>query len=219
MAKILVIDDEKEILTLIENALRAEHDIICRERFSKTDMETLVQYDLILLDVMMPGEDGFSICGRIRDMADCPIIFLTAKSADDDVAYGLSVGADDYIRKPFSIKELRARINAHLRREKREKTNALERGGVRFFPARRQVFISNDEIQLTKSEYDITLFLAKHQGQTFSKEHIYEQVFGYEKDGYDSAITEHIKNIRRKFSDCGINPVETVWGIGYKWKN
>lgn len=219
MAKILVIDDEKEILKLIENALRKEHDTVCKEHFSEADMSTLSRYDLIILDVMMPGEDGFEICERIRDLVDCPILFLTAKSTDEDVAYGLSIGADDYIRKPFSITELRARVNAHLRRERREKSNALERGGVRFFSAKRQVFVKDTEVPLTKSEYDIALFLAKHHGQTFSKEHIYEQVFGYDKDGYDSAITEHVKNIRRKFSECNINPVETVWGIGYKWKS
>ena len=219
MAKILVIDDEKEILKLIENALRTEHDTVCKECLSEADMPALARYDLIILDVMMPGEDGFEVCERIRDLVDCPILFLTAKSTDEDVAYGLSIGADDYIRKPFSITELRARVNAHLRRERREKTNALESGGVRFFSAKRQVFVKDTEVSLTKSEYDIALFLAKHHGQTFSKEHIYEQVFGYDKDGFDSAITEHIKNIRRKFSDCSINPVETVWGIGYKWKS
>ena len=219
MAKILVIDDEKEILKLIENALRTEHDTVCKERFSEAEMSALTRYDLIILDVMMPDEDGFAVCARIRDLVDCPILFLTAKSTDEDVAYGLSIGADDYIRKPFSVTELRARVNAHLRRERREKSNALERSGVRFFPSARQVFASDREITLTKSEFDIALFLARNPGQTFSKEHIYEQVFGYDKDGYDSAITEHIKNIRRKFADCNINPVETVWGIGYKWKS
>ncbi|MBQ6903240.1 MAG: response regulator transcription factor, partial [Lachnospiraceae bacterium] len=132
MAKILVIDDEKEILKLIENALRTEHDTVCRESFSEAEMSALTRYDLIILDVMMPDEDGFAVCARIRDLVDCPILFLTAKSTDEDVAYGLSIGADDYIRKPFSVTELRARVNAHLRRERREKSNALERSGVRF---------------------------------------------------------------------------------------
>ena len=218
MARILAVDDDKSILTLINNALRKEHEVTCISEIEDSFGEGLDKYDLILLDVMMPGTDGFTICEKIRSIVDCPILFLTAKGMEDDVEYGFSVGADDYIKKPFSIVELRARINAHLRREKREKIQVYAASGVKFYFLKKQAYYEEQCIQFTKSEYDIALFLAKNHGQTFSKEYIYEKIYGYDKDGNDSAITEHIKNIRKKLDKYNCNPIETVWGIGYRWK-
>lgn len=132
--------------------------------------------------------------------------------------YGLGSGADDYITKPFGIGELRARVQAHLRREKREKTHAVQVSGVRFDLAGKQAEVEGSLISLTKSEYEISEYLAVNRGQVFSKEQLYEKIFGYDREGDVSAITEHVKNIRAKFAGCGLNPIETVWGIGYKWK-
>lgn len=218
MARILAIDDDMAILVLIRNALRKDgHEVTCMQQVANSLFEQLLPYDLILLDVMMPGIDGFSLCRDIRTRVDCPILFLTAKSLEEDVAFGFSLGADDYIKKPFSLVELRARIQAHLRREQREKTQCLSVSGVHFFPGRREARVGEQLIPLTKSEYDICLLLARNHGQVFSKEQIYEHIFGYEGESDVSAITEHIKNIRRKLSAAGAAPIETIWGIGYRW--
>ena len=131
---------------------------------------------------------------------------------------GFGLGADDYIRKPFGIGELRARVAAHLRREKREKKHAVTVGELRFWLREKRIEYEENTVPLTSGEYEICEYLALHHGQVFSREQIYEHVYGYDKDGDDSAITEHVKNIRAKFRKLGLSPVETVWGIGYRWK-
>lgn len=131
---------------------------------------------------------------------------------------GLGSGGDDYICKPFGIGELRARVAAHLRREAREKTHAVEISGVRFDLAGKSVRVGEEKIPLTKSEYEISELLALNHGQVFSKEKIFERVFGYERESDSSAITEHVKNIRAKFARYGKKNIQTVWGIGYKWE-
>ena len=176
------------------------------------------QYDLILLDIMMPGLDGFVLCSRIRKLVDCPILFLTAKTEESSLVNGLSLGADDYIYKPFGIMELRARVAAHLRREHREHSVRMVVGPVCFHLSLKQMMIEDKEIPLTKAEYEICEFLAKNRGQVFSKEQILEQIFGFDSESNDSTITTHIKNIRTKLSDFHCMPIKTVWGIGYKWE-
>ena len=167
---------------------------------------------------MMPGIDGFTLCEKIRDKVDCPILFVTAKSEEKDLMVGLGVGGDDYIIKPFGIGELRARVAAHLRRELREKKHLVTIGEVEISLQAKQIFCKGQRIFLTKSEYAICEYLALNRGQVFSKEQIYEHVFGYDGEADSSAITEHIKNIRAKFQKSEVSPVETVWGIGYRWK-
>lgn len=220
MAHILAIDDDEAMLVLIKNTLRKDgHDVTCVSRITEVLKDTLPSYDLLLLDVMMPDTDGYMFCRDIRQFTDCPILFLTARSLEEDVQFGFSVGADDYIRKPFSILELRARVNAHLRREQREKTRCFSVGSVRFFLTKKEVLAMDQKLSLTKSEYEICLLLAKNHGQIYSKEQIFENVFGYDKESDISAITEHIKNIRKKLAAAGISPIETIWGIGYRWNN
>ena len=179
---------------------------------------SLSDYSLILLDVMMPVIDGFSLCREIRDLADCPIVFLTAKSGEADVLLGLGLGGDDYLKKPFGAEEIRARVNAHLRREQREKKNAVEVSGFRFYLGAKQMEKDGQVLPLTKGEYAICEYLALHHGQTLSKEQIYEGVFGYDAEGDSSVIAMHVKNIRQKAEDFGKIPIQTVWGIGYTWK-
>lgn len=219
MADILAIDDEEGILRIIKTALEREnhHVTVVSDPMRIADNQYL-KYDLILLDVMMPEIDGFSLCKKIRSMVDCPIIFLTAKTMEEDIVKGLSIGGDDYIAKPFGINELRARVSAHLRRENREKKNAFSIDGVKFNISSKEVYYDEKLLPFTKSEYSICEFLALNHGQVFSKERIYESLFGFDGDSDTSAIVEHIKNIRSKFKKIGINPIETVWGIGYKWK-
>ena len=218
MAQILTIDDDKAMLALIKNALSKDgHTVTCICQVTETLQDNLSPYDLILLDIMMPGTDGYTFCREIRRYTDCPILFLTAKSLEEDVAFGFSVGADDYIKKPFSILELRARVNAHLRRDQRENVQCFCVGSVRFFLIKKEIWADGEKLSFTKSEYEISLLLAKNHGQIYSKEQIFENVFGYDKESDISAITEHIKNIRKKLAAAGLSPIETIWGIGYRW--
>ena len=219
MSKILVVDDDVDMLNLIRIALQKDgHKIDIEYDSTTVQSNQCRQYDLILLDVMMPKEDGFSICNRIRKNVDCPILFLTAKVEDTDVVKGLGLGGDDYIKKPFSIAELRARVNAHLRRQMRQPTQTFNSNEVHFDMQAKMVAISNNTISFTKGEYAICEYLALHSGQVFTKEQLYDYVFGFNSEGDPASIVEHIKNIRAKLKKHGINPIETVWGIGYKWK-
>ena len=218
VATILAIDDEEDMLALIENILKKNgHCIHAVQNPLELDENSLRKYDLILLDVMMPSIDGMAFCKKIRSKVDCPILFLTAKSMEADVVKGLLSGGDDYITKPFGVQELLARVEAHLRREQREKHAGFNLGSIRFDLSSKSIFVEEEKVPLTKSEYRICVLLAERKGQVFSKEQIYEQVFGYEGEGEPSAVSEHVKNIRAKFQRVGEKPIATVWGIGYKW--
>ncbi|WP_019316291.1 response regulator transcription factor [Streptococcus mutans] len=219
MTRILVIDDDADILTLIKNTLQLQNYLV--ETFvsaNQVDRSKLADYDLILLDIMMPDVDGLSFCRDIRNLVDCPILFLTAKSQEADVVTGLSYGADDYICKPFGVQELLARVDAHLRRERREHHASLVLEPIRFDLSAKRVTAKGKKLDLTKSEYEICELLAKRRGQVFSKDQLYDYLYAYEERGTPAAIAEHIKNIRAKFRTIGLEPIETVWGIGYKWK-
>lgn len=218
MANILVVDDDKAILDLINNILNKNgHFIKMIDEPERVLNEDLNFYDLIILDIMMPAMDGFELCSKIRLGVDCPILFLTAKTDEGDIIRGLGLGADDYLTKPFGINELRARVEAHLRRESRERLNSINIGNIRFSIASKECFILEDKVTLTKSEYEISEFLALHPGMVFSKEQIFESVFGFDKESNLSVIVEHIKNIRAKFLKYDEEPINTVWGVGYKW--
>lgn len=218
MAKVLVVDDEEDILVLIKNVLTKDgHEVVTSHQPELIRDSNLQYYDLILLDVMMPELDGFTLCKEIRDIIDIPIIFITAKTLEVDLMEGFAIGADDYIKKPFSVGELRARVQAHVRREMREKRNGFVVDGIHFNLSAKEIHIDENKISFTKSEYAICEFLAKHKSQVFSKEIIYEKVFGYDGESDASCITEHVKNIRNKLNKHEKKPIETVWGIGYKW--
>lgn len=219
MCRILAVDDDQGILAVIRKALEKEGYLVdTLDDPEKINPERLSDYQLILLDVMMPGTDGFTICRRIREQVDCPILFVTAKTEEGDLITGFGLGADDYIRKPFGLGELRARVAAHLRRESREKRHRVTLGDLEFSLQAKEIYCQGQQIPLTKSEYAICEYLALNRGQVFSKERIYEHVFGYDGESDSSVITEHVKNIRAKLQKVGASPVETVWGIGYKWK-
>lgn len=219
MCRILAVDDDKGILAVIRKALEKEGYLVdTLDAPEKIDPERLSGYQLILLDVMMPGTDGFTVCRKIREQVDCPILFVTAKTEEGDLITGFGLGADDYIRKPFGLGELRARVAAHLRRENREKKHRITLGDLEFSLQAKEIYCQGQPIPLTKSEYAICEYLALNRGQVFSKERIYEHVFGYDGESDSSVITEHVKNIRAKLQKVGVSPVETVWGIGYKWK-
>ncbi|WP_369547594.1 response regulator transcription factor [Bacillus velezensis] len=220
MANILAIDDEKDILVLIRNILqRDQHTVTILEKAENQSLDFFQGYDLILLDVMMPGTDGIELCRRIRPLVDSPILFLTAKSDEESIVKGLMTGADDYITKPFGVQELMARVNAHVRRERREKHQTKRLiSGFMFDFDNKEVWIDDRKLPLTKNEYKIVECLAQHKNRTFSREQIYEEVYGLDGDALYSTITEFIRTIRKKCKEHGADPIKTVWGVGYKWE-
>ena len=220
MARLLVIDDEKAILDLVKNSLEKDgHIVTVCESVAGVTINALKNYDLILLDIMMPDVDGFMFCKKIRGIVDCPILFLTAKVMETDIIYGLGIGADDYITKPFRIGELRARVTAHLRRERREHHNTLGfEQEIKFDLSSKELFMKGKKVDLTKSEYEICEYLARNRGQVFTREQIYEAVFGFDGNSDNSTIATHIKNIRSKLAGYGVTPINTVWGVGYRWE-
>lgn len=219
MANILAVDDDADLRALLTAALERDGHRVTALASGQAVTEDHCRWaDCILLDVMMPGEGGFATCSRIRRLADCPILFLTARTQEVDVIRGLGLGGDDYLTKPFRLAELRARVSAHLRRQGRVPQRRIRRGGLDFDLSGKAAYWKGTPLKLTKSEYAICEYLALHPGQTFSKEQIYEGVFGFEGTSEDSVITEHVKNIRAKLKTAGLAPIATVWGVGYQWK-
>ena len=224
MANILAVDDNLEVCTLIRTALERDGHRVETRLSGAALTEALCRWaDCILLDMMMPGEDGFAVCRRIRSLTEAPILFLSARTDEPAVLEGLGIGADDYLQKPFRVAELRARVAAHLRRQNRTPAHRLVRGGVAFDLSAKSAAVGETPLPLTRSEYAICEYLALYAGQTFTKEQIYEAVFGVDGTADDTAVTQHIKNIRAKLRAAGIAAPEmmlkTVWGVGYQWKN
>ncbi|NLY45068.1 MAG: response regulator transcription factor [Tissierella sp.] len=219
--KILLVDDEKDIVKLLQDYFEIQDYMVYAAYSGKEALDKLeLKPDLILLDINMPGMDGMELCKRIRNFVNCPIVFLTARIEEQDRINGLMIGGDDYIIKPFSLDELGARVLAHLRREERRtvKEEIKFCGGIVIQYSERRVFVANDEVNLTKTEFDIIEFLSLNKGRVFSKEQIYERLWGIDKDGDSNIITEHIRRVRSKLGAYydGV-VIETVWGVGYKW--
>lgn len=225
MEKILVIDDDVEILELIKDIFIDEGFLVYTASNAEKALELISNLpNIILLDVMMQVKNGFELCKEIRDVVECPIIFITAKVEEKDIVQGLALGGDDYITKPFSVKELRARVFAHLRREKREgnkKNQYLLFNNLKINLNAREVFYFGREVKLTKREFDILELLALNEGQVFSKEKIYEKIWGYDAEGDSSTVAEHVKKLRGKFQNINgdFTFISTVWGVGYKWSS
>ncbi len=219
--KILIIDDDAELLKMLKKYLEIKrYEIITAENGLEGLNKIKLQPDIILLDVNMPNMDGIEVCRRVRDKVSCPIIFLTARVDEQDVVNGLSSGGDDYILKPFGLKELDARITAHLKRETRrkEKTEVCFQGELSIDYTAKTVQIHTDYLELTRSEYGIIEFLTMNPGMIFDKERIYERVCGYDAEGDSRVITELIRRIRKKIQQyTETEYIETIWGMGYRW--
>ncbi|WP_338753360.1 response regulator transcription factor [Bacillus sp. FJAT-52991] len=222
--KILIIDDEVEILTFLHDALEDEGYQVFK---AANGEEALAQLkhgpDLLILDVMMPGMNGFELCERIRQSVNVPILFLSAKQTENDRVQGLLVGGDDYLVKPFSLRELKMRVYAHLRREERKSSSqqqCLFFGRLIIDLKSGQLFYDSQEIPLTMREFEIIQYLAVNCGQVLTREQIYEKVWGLEATGDSITINEHIKNIRAKLQKAGeqAHRISTVWGRGYRWE-
>ena len=219
MARIVAIDDEQEILDVLGRILKRDgHDMLGLTDPARALELDLARVDLILCDVMMPDIDGFELVRELRPRFDGPIVFLTAKVAEEDAVTGYGLGADDYVRKPFGASELRAKVAAHLRREHRERTHALAFGPLRLDLGARQISVDGAPVALTPTEYEICELLARRPGQVFSRAQIREALFGWEREADDAAISMHVSRARKKLAAAGADPIATVWGMGYKWQ-
>ena len=220
--KILLVDDDRALLKMLNSYFSIRGYEVETALDGVAALEQIVHKpDIILLDVNMPRMDGMELCRQIRDRMTCPILFLTAKVEEQDRINGLMSGGDDYILKPFSLRELEARIVAHLKREERHKAKSEYRFWGEFFIdyAAKTVQIDGSYLELTKLEYEIIEFLSMNPGIVFDRERIYEKVCGYDAEGESRVITELIRRIRRKISEHTEKEyIETVWGMGYRWK-
>ncbi|MFC6333302.1 response regulator [Paenibacillus septentrionalis] len=228
MKSILIVEDETVIAELIRdylelNGFRCE---LVQSGLKAMDMVKQANYDLILLDVMLPGIDGFQLCQQFRDALslDIPIIMVTARQEDLDKMKGFDRGADDYIVKPFNPNELVARVKAHLSRYdrlvQRRSEHDLQIGGLTIEVGARRVQLNGEEKFLTVKEFDLLVFLAQHPNQVFSKEHLFERIWGYDALGDVSTVTVHIRKLREKIEPDPSNPqwIDTIWGVGYRFR-
>lgn len=218
--RILIVDDEIEVVTMLQSFLqRKGYQVYYALEGGEAICQAAKQPDLILLDVNLPQMDGIEICKAIREVVSCPIIFLTARDQEEDKVKGFAAGGDDYIVKPFSLAELGARIEAHLRRDRRRKD--IQRkvfGDITIDYSAREVFVRGEKLHFNRKDFDIIQLLSLNRGQTFDRSKIYDRVWGLEGNGDDIVIMEHIRKIRLSFAKAGCGScIETVWGIGYKW--
>ena len=219
MARILAIDDERAILDALARILAREgHEVVRVTDPTSVPGMNLTRFDLMLCDVMMPGLDGFKLVRQIRPAFDGPILFLTARVAEEDAVTGYGLGADDYVRKPFGAAELRAKVAAHLRRERRPHAHALAFGDVRLDLGARELSVGDAPVPLSPTEYAICELLARHPAQVMSRAQIRERVLGWESDADDAAISMQVSRARKKLAAAGADPIATVWGMGYKWQ-
>ncbi len=228
--KVLIIEDDRDIARLVQLQLR---DIGCGGDIVADGEQGIAafqnsDYDLVVLDIMLPGCDGLAVCRALRATPGyVPILMLTAKSTEIDRVIGLEMGADDYLTKPFSIAELKARIRALFRRvdalvaetDEPEGEGTLDCGELHIDPKRHQVLVAGREVELTAREFDLLLCFARNPGRVYSRAQLLDQVWGYNHDGYEHTVNTHINRLRSKIEEDAANPryILTVWGVGYKF--
>lgn len=227
MSSILIVEDDEEIAMLERDYLEIEGfqtQVIADGEAAETAALS-GQYDLILLDLMLPGCSGYEVCRRIRDQVDIPILMVTARTESVDKIRGLGLGADDYIAKPFDPAELVARVKSHLNRYQRltggrggEEDGAIQVGDLRILPQSWKVFKGGQEIKMPNREFALLKFLVENPNIVFSKERLFETIWGYDYVGDSATVTVHVGRIREKIEDDPAHPkiIETVWGAGYR---
>jgi DNA-binding response OmpR family regulator len=220
-ARILVVDDEPTIRGVVEQYLRREGFSTIAAGDGEEAVRLADDADLVILDLMLPKIDGLEACRRIRARRDVPVIMLTAKSEEVDKLVGLGVGADDYVTKPFSPRELVARVQAVLRRTRglsHAPGDIIQVGDLRINPRLRTVERNGQAIELTAREFDLLHFLASNPGQVFTREQLLDQVWDFHFAGDTSTVTVHVRRLREKIEPDAVRPryVKTVWGVGYK---
>ena len=228
MSKILIIEDEVAIAELERDYLELSDFQVEIENNGDVGLKRALEedFDMYILDLMLPGIDGFEICRRIREIKNTPILMVSAKKDDIDKIRGLGLGADDYIRKPFSPSELVARVKAHLARYERligssvKENDVIEIRGIRIDKTARRVWVNDEEKQFTTKEYDLLTFLAEHPNHVFTKEELFREIWDMESIGDIATVTVHIKKIREKVEIDTAKPqyIETIWGVGYRFK-
>lgn len=228
MAKILIVEDEISIAELEKDYLElSDFEVdICTDGKAGLNAALSGDYDLFILDLMLPDVDGFEICRMIREQKDVPILMVSAKKEDIDKIRGLGLGADDYITKPFSPSELVARVKAHLARYERligsgsPKNHVIEIRGLKIDKTARRVWVNGVETQFTTKEFDLLTFLAEHPDRVFKKDELFREIWNMESVGDIATVTVHIKKIREKIEFDTSKPqyIETIWGVGYRFK-
>lgn len=228
MSRILIIEDEITIAELEKDYLELSGFEVEIESTGDAGLARALResFDLFILDLMLPGLDGFEICRKIREKKNTPILMISAKKDDIDKIRGLGLGADDYITKPFSPSELVARVKAHLARYERlikssaEERDIIEIRGLKIDRVARRVWVNEEEKQLTSKEFDLLLCLAQNPNRVFTKEELFEKIWDMESIGDIATVTVHIKKIREKIEMNKAKPqyIETIWGVGYRFR-
>ena len=228
MSKVLIVEDELSIAELEKDYLELSSFEVEIETDGQQGLEKALKndFDMIILDIMLPGVDGFEICKRIREEKDVPILMVSAKKDDIDKIRGLGLGADDYLTKPFSPSELVARVKAHMARYNRlvgthtKENDIVEIRGIRIDKTARRVFVNGVEKTFTTKEFDLLTFLAENPNHVFTKEELFREIWDMDSIGDIATVTVHIKKIREKIETDTSKPqyIETIWGVGYRFK-
>lgn len=228
MSRILIIEDEVSIAELEKDYLELSGFEVEMETDGKVGLERALaeDFDLLILDLMLPGLDGFEICRRFRETKNTPIIMISAKKEDIDKIRGLGLGADDYMTKPFSPSEMVARVKAHLARYERligsgsPENDIIEIRGLKIDKTARRVWVNGEERQFTTKEFDLLTFLAQNPNHVYTKEELFREIWDMESLGDIATVTVHIKKIREKIEFNTAKPqyIETIWGVGYRFK-
>ncbi|MCR5023910.1 MAG: response regulator transcription factor [Lachnospiraceae bacterium] len=228
MSRILIIEDEDSIADLEKDYLELSDFEVETENDGQRGLSKAIEDDwnLIILDLMLPGIDGFEICKKIREVKNTPVIIVSAKKDDIDKIRGLGLGADDYMTKPFSPSELVARVKAHLSRYERlvqsgiKSNDIVEIRGLKIDKTARRVWVNGEEKQFTTKEFDLLTFLASNPDRVFSKDEIFRNIWDMDSIGDIATVTVHIKKIREKIEVDSSNPqyIETIWGVGYRFR-
>ena len=228
MSRILIIEDEEAIAELEKDYLELSGFEVIISNTGDEGIKTALSedFDLIVLDLMLPGIDGFEICKLIREEKNIPIIMVSAKKDDIDKIRGLGLGADDYMTKPFSPSELVARVKAHMARYDRligvnqNNGDIIEIRGIKIDKAARRVFVEGTEKAFTGKEFDLLTFLAEHPNHVYTKDELFREIWDMDSIGDIATVTVHIKKIREKIEYDSAKPqyIETIWGVGYRFK-
>jgi len=228
MSKILIVEDEESIAEIEKDYLELNGYTVevCNDGTSGLAAALNEDVDLCILDIMLPGVDGYEICKQVREQKDIPIIMVSAKKEDIDKIRGLGVGADDYMTKPFSPSELVARVKAHLDRYNRltsstkQANTVIEIRGIKIDKTARRVFVNDEERVFTTKEFDLLTFLAENPNRVFTKEELFKEIWDMDSIGDIATVTVHIKKIREKVELDTSKPqyIETIWGVGYRFK-
>ena len=228
MSKILIVEDEESIAELEKDYLELSGFQVETEKQGDIGLKRALEedFDLVILDLMLPGVDGFEICKKVRETKNIPILMVSAKKDDIDKIRGLGMGADDYMTKPFSPSELVARVKAHLARYQRlvnsnvKENDIVEIRGIKIDKTARRVWINGEEKNFTTKEFDLLTFLAENPNHVFTKEELFREIWDMESIGDIATVTVHIKKIREKIEFDTAKPqyIETIWGVGYRFK-